>query len=175
MKRRTVAAIVAALLVVGLVVVAVLRPVPYVTFAPGPTVNVLGSYNKLPIIEVSGHPSYRDKGGLRLLTVIPSGPEDRVSLAQMVLAWADTTVTALVSVMPPAPVSTLPSANIRKNAYPPSKLALSTTTWKYVPATLLLKLKVFSSPLYIWLAPVRSPRLPNTEPISTSASSEFPT
>src|ERR1700709_1380371 len=70
MKRRTVAAIVAALLVVGLVGVAVLRPVPYATFAPGPT-------------------SYRDQGGLRLLTVIPSGPEDRVSLAQMVLAWAD--------------------------------------------------------------------------------------
>ncbi len=89
MKRRTVAAIVAALLVVGLTVVVVLRPVPYVTFAPGPTVNVLGTYDKQPIIEVTGHPSYRDKGGLRLLTVIPSGPEDRVSLAQMVLAWAD--------------------------------------------------------------------------------------
>ena len=62
---------------------------PYVTFAPGPTVNVLGSYRSKPIIEVTGHPSYRDKGGLRLLTVIPSGPEDRSAWRQMVLAWAD--------------------------------------------------------------------------------------
>jgi PDZ domain-containing protein len=89
MKRRSVAAIVATLLVVGLVVVAVLRPVPYVTFAPGPTVNVLGNNGKDPIIEVSGHTAYRDKGALRLLTVIPSGPQERVSLAQMMLAWVD--------------------------------------------------------------------------------------
>ena len=89
MTRRTVAGIVAALLVLGLAAVIVLRPVPYVTFAPGPTVNVLGKFDKKPIIEVSGRKSYRDKGGLRLLTVIPSGPEDRISLAQMVLAWAD--------------------------------------------------------------------------------------
>ena len=88
MTRRTVAGIVAALLVLGLAAVIVLRPVPYVTFAPGPTVNVLGKYDKEPIIEVSGRQSYRDKGGLRLLTVIPSGPEDRISLAQMMLAWA---------------------------------------------------------------------------------------
>jgi PDZ domain-containing protein len=89
MNRRTVAGIVAALLVVGLATVAALRPVPYVTFAPGPTVNVLGMSGKAPIIQVSGHPVYRDKGGLRLLTVVPSGPDQKISLAQLVMAWAD--------------------------------------------------------------------------------------
>ncbi|MBV9831847.1 MAG: signaling protein, partial [Marmoricola sp.] len=89
MKRRTVAGLVAAVLVVGLAVVAAVRPVPYVTFAPGPTVNVLGEYQNKPIIEVTGHRTYRDKGELRLLTVVPSGPQEKVSLAQMVFAWAD--------------------------------------------------------------------------------------
>jgi PDZ domain-containing protein len=89
MKRRTVAGILAALLVLGLAAVAAVRPVPYVTFAPGPTVNVLGDFEKKPIIEVSGHKTYHDGGGLRLLTVVPSGPDEKISLAQMVLAWAD--------------------------------------------------------------------------------------
>ena len=34
------------------------RRCPYVTFAPGPTVNVLGKYDGKPIIEVSGHKTY---------------------------------------------------------------------------------------------------------------------
>ena len=89
MKRRTVAGLVAAVLVVALATVAATRSVPYVTFAPGPTVNVLGSYEKKPIIEVSGHTAYHDPGELRLLTVIPSGPDQKVSLVQLALAWAD--------------------------------------------------------------------------------------
>jgi PDZ domain-containing protein len=89
MKRRTVATILAAVLFLTLVVVVITRSVPYVTFAPGPTVDVLGTYQKKPIIEVSGHQSYRDKGQLRLLTVIPSGPQQRVNLIQMALAWID--------------------------------------------------------------------------------------
>jgi PDZ domain-containing protein len=88
-KRRTVAGLVAAFLVLALTVVASTRSVPYVTFAPGPTVNVLGDYDKKPIIEVSGHQTYRDKGQLRLLTVIPSGPDEKISLVQLLLAWAN--------------------------------------------------------------------------------------
>jgi PDZ domain-containing protein len=88
-KRRTVAGLVAAALVIALATVAATRSVPYVTFAPGPTVNVLGEYEKKPIIEVSGHKTYRDDGQLRLLTVIPSGPDEKISLVQLLLAWAD--------------------------------------------------------------------------------------
>ncbi len=42
MTRRTIAGIIASSLLVAMVVVAVALPVPYVTFSPGPTVDVLG-------------------------------------------------------------------------------------------------------------------------------------
>jgi PDZ domain-containing protein len=76
-------------LVVAMSVVAFRKPVPYATFSPGPTVNVLGKSDKKDIISVSGRKVYRDNGGLRLLTVIPSGPEDKVSIPQLVTAWVD--------------------------------------------------------------------------------------
>jgi PDZ domain-containing protein len=91
-RRRTWAGILAAVLVVGLAVQAARQPVPYVTFAPGPTVNVLGKSGKADIISVKGRASYRDKGGLRLTTVIPSGPDrsrDKVYLPELVTAWLD--------------------------------------------------------------------------------------
>jgi Lon-like protease len=89
MSRRTWASLLAVVLVVGLSVVAARKSVPYVTFSPGPTVNVLGSYNDKSIIQVTGHREYRDKGALRLTTIIPTGPSDKVSIPQMVLAWID--------------------------------------------------------------------------------------
>ena len=89
MSRRTWASLLALVLVVGLSVVAARQAVPYVTFSPGPTVNVLGSFDDKPIITVTGHPSYRDKGALRLTTVIPSGPQDKVNIATMFFAWLD--------------------------------------------------------------------------------------
>ncbi len=92
MRRRTWAGLVAVVLLVGLSVAAYRKPVPYVTFSPGPTVNVLGTYEKKDIISVSGRKSYRDNGGLRLTTVVPSGPDkvkDKVSIPQLVIAWLD--------------------------------------------------------------------------------------
>jgi PDZ domain-containing protein len=88
LSRRSWAALLALVLTIGLGGYAASRPVPYVTFAPGPTVNVLGTFEKKDIIEVSGRKTYEDKGGLRLVTVIPSGPDTKVSLAQLVWAWA---------------------------------------------------------------------------------------
>lgn len=89
MKRRTRAGLLALVLLVGLAVVAASRPVPYVTFAPGPTVNVLGKSDKQQIISVEGRQAYRDEGGLRLTTVIPSGPSRKVSIPELITAWAD--------------------------------------------------------------------------------------
>ncbi len=89
MSRRTWASLMALALVIGLSVVAARKPVPYVTFSPGPTVNVLGTYEKKDIITVEGHRSYRDEGALRLVTIVPSGPDRKVSLPRMVLAWLD--------------------------------------------------------------------------------------
>ena len=53
MRRSTWAALTAVVLVVGLSVAAALQPVPYVTFSPGPTVNVLGKFDGKSIITVA--------------------------------------------------------------------------------------------------------------------------
>ncbi len=92
LSRGTKAGLLAVVLVVVLSAIALRQPVPYVTFSPGPTVNVLGKYEKKDIISVSGRASYRDDGGLRLTTVIPSGPDkskDKVSIPQVIRAWLD--------------------------------------------------------------------------------------
>src|ERR1700712_5736676 len=89
MRRRTWAGLLALVLLVGMSVVALRGPVPYGAFAAGPPVNVLGKTAKGDIISVAGHTEHRDKGGLRLLTVIPSGPDEKVSIPQLVTAWLD--------------------------------------------------------------------------------------
>jgi PDZ domain-containing protein len=89
MTRRTWASILAVVLVVGLSVVAARKSVPYVTFSPGPTVNVLGKVGDKSIIQVTGHASYRDKGELRLTTIVPTGPSQKVNIPTMVFAWID--------------------------------------------------------------------------------------
>ncbi len=89
MRRRTWAGLLAVVLVVGMAVLAATEPVPYVTFGPGPTVNVLGKYKKDDIITVSGHKAYQDDGGLHLTTVVPSGPDEKISIPQLVSAWVD--------------------------------------------------------------------------------------
>lgn len=89
MRRRTWAGLLAVVLLAAMSVQAFRQPVPYATFSPGPTVNVLGKSGKLDIISVSGRTSYRDDGGLRLTTVIPSGPGSKVSIPELVSAWLD--------------------------------------------------------------------------------------
>jgi PDZ domain-containing protein len=89
MRRRTWAGLLAVVLVIGLSAFASRKPVPYATFSPGPTVNVLGKSGKSEIITVGGRTSYRDDGGLRLTTVIASGAGEKISIAQLVTAWLD--------------------------------------------------------------------------------------
>lgn len=63
-------ALVSGALVVACVLALVLVPVPFVTWAPGRTVNVLGTNDKgKPMISVSGLPNRRSDGQLRLTTV----------------------------------------------------------------------------------------------------------
>jgi PDZ domain-containing protein len=52
---------------------------------------VLGHFDGKPILQVSGHRVYRDKGGLRMVTVSPTGPGDNVNILAVVRAWADPT------------------------------------------------------------------------------------
>jgi PDZ domain-containing protein len=76
MTQRTLAGIVAVPLLIGLWLTAALMPLPFVTYEPGITVDVLGTNgDNQEIIEVSGHRVYRDDGQLRMTTVYVSQPQ----------------------------------------------------------------------------------------------------
>jgi PDZ domain-containing protein len=88
MTQRNLAAVIAAPLLIGLWVVVLTQPLPYVTYKPGVTVNVLGDPDGEPIIQVSGHKAYRDDGELRMTTVFVSRPKPAtVNLFQLMQAW----------------------------------------------------------------------------------------
>ncbi len=87
MSQRIVAGLAAVPLVAVMWIVAALAPLPYVTYHPGPTVDVLGTEGGTPIIEVSGHETYADGGELRLTTIYVDDPEDRVGLLQLLADW----------------------------------------------------------------------------------------
>ncbi|HEY0950795.1 YlbL family protein [Nocardioides sp.] len=78
MTQRTVAGLLAVPLLIGLWVTAALKPLPFVTYEPGLTVDVLGANEEgKPIIEVEGHRTYPDDGQLRMTTVYVSQPEPK--------------------------------------------------------------------------------------------------
>ncbi len=91
MSRRTLASIVACVLLVLLFGAAAFLPVPYVTMSPGPTINVLGEHNGHEIVEVSGHKTYPAGGQLRMVTVSVTSPGRQISLAEAMEAWFDPT------------------------------------------------------------------------------------
>ncbi|HET6165220.1 MAG TPA: PDZ domain-containing protein [Marmoricola sp.] len=97
MSRRTTAGLLALGLIVVLGTVGLVRPVHYVTFRPGPTMNVLGTYDGKTIVNVTGHKTYRDDGALRMVTVFAGGPDDEVTLAGMLYGWADPDIAVLPS------------------------------------------------------------------------------
>ena len=89
MNQRFVAAMVAMPLVIALAVVAWVRPLPYVRYAPGPTLDVLSAPDGKEIIQVSGHKTYRDDGELRMTTVSVSQRENRMNLFEVMVTWLD--------------------------------------------------------------------------------------
>jgi PDZ domain-containing protein len=75
MTQRTVAGLLAVPLLIGLWLAAALKPLPFVTYEPGLTVDVLGTNDAGDeIIEVRGHKVFRDDGQLRMTTVYVSQP-----------------------------------------------------------------------------------------------------
>jgi PDZ domain-containing protein len=91
MKQRTLAATIALPLVVALLLAAWLVPLPYSVYRPGVTLNVLGdeSPDGKPIIQVAGHPVYRDGGQLRMTTVSVTRRDTRIGLLGLLGAWFD--------------------------------------------------------------------------------------
>jgi PDZ domain-containing protein len=85
--RQTWTAFASALLFVGLAVMLVLVPVPFVSWSPGDTRDTLGSVDNEPIIKVSGIETYSTTGRLDM-TVVSTTPADaRLSLPQALLSY----------------------------------------------------------------------------------------
>jgi Lon-like protease len=87
MTQRNLAGLLAAPLLIGLWIFALVQPLPYVTFRPGPTLDVLGEADGQEIIQVDGHKTYAAEGQLRMTTVRNSQPGARVSLVDLMEAW----------------------------------------------------------------------------------------
>jgi PDZ domain-containing protein len=88
MSQRMIAAVVAAPLVVVLLALAAFAPLPYVTYRPGGTFDVLGTGDSgQEIIQVEGQKTYRDEGELRMTTVIVSQPKQENSLLELMATW----------------------------------------------------------------------------------------
>lgn len=95
MSRRTVAGLLALGLVAVLVTLAARKPVDYVTFRPGPTMNILGEYAGKKIIDVEGRKTYPTEGTLRMVTVYESGPDQKINIFGVVSGWLDPDVAVL--------------------------------------------------------------------------------
>jgi PDZ domain-containing protein len=88
MTQRTLAGLVAVPLLLALWVAAGVEGLPYVTYAPGLTVNVLGDNGKgQPIITVDGHKTYTGTGQLRMTTVYVSQPQARNNIFELMHDW----------------------------------------------------------------------------------------
>lgn len=103
MTQRTWAGLLAVPLLLALWVVALVLPLPFVTYEPGLTVDILDNADGEEIIQVDGHKTYRDDGELRLTTVYVSRPESHVNLFQVMEGWisADDAVYPRRVVYPP--------------------------------------------------------------------------
>ncbi len=90
MNQRLIAAVIAVPLVLGLLVTAAFMPLPYVSYKPGYTVDVLAKDdNSAEIIQVLGAKTYRDDGELRMTTVLVTPPEQQRNLFDLMYTWID--------------------------------------------------------------------------------------
>jgi len=89
MSQRTIAALLAVPLLLGLFVVVGTQPLPYVTYRPGPSLDILAAPDGKEIVEVVGEKAYRDAGELRLTTIYVDQPQEDVTLDELMRAWLD--------------------------------------------------------------------------------------
>lgn len=78
---------VCALPVVALIAAAVFAPLPFSVAQPGMTANVLGENKGTQVITVSGAPTRRTSGQLRMTTIEATGPDTNVSLGDVIDGW----------------------------------------------------------------------------------------
>lgn len=89
MSQRTRAGLIAACLLAVLWAVAAFTALPYVTYSPGPTVDILSATEGKEKVQVSGHKAYHDEGELRLTTIYVDDPQESVTLLELLKAYVD--------------------------------------------------------------------------------------
>lgn len=89
MSQRTRAGLIALCLLAVLWGAAAFLPLPYVTYYPGPTVDILGEADGEETVQVTGHEAYYDDGELRMTTVFVSTPQEDVTLPELLRAYFD--------------------------------------------------------------------------------------
>jgi PDZ domain-containing protein len=87
MTQRTWAALLAVPLVIVLGLYMAVTPLPFVSYAPGLTINVLGENDGKPIISVQGHRTYHDDGELRMTTVSVTQRDAKLDLFTLMSTW----------------------------------------------------------------------------------------
>lgn len=75
------------LILIALLCAGVLIPVPYSEMSPGPTVNTLGKVDGEPVLQISGHPTYKTSGNLNMTTVRVTGADYNMNLVEAVYGW----------------------------------------------------------------------------------------
>ncbi|MFB9734530.1 S16 family serine protease [Streptomyces thermocoprophilus] len=73
--------------VAALIATAAFAPLPFVLAQPGMTANVLGDNKGTPVITISGAPTRRTSGELRMVTIEATPPDARISLGDVVDGW----------------------------------------------------------------------------------------
>lgn len=75
---------------VGLVVVALVLPVPFVKLAPGPTFNIIGENDGKPVLTITGTQTFPGTGNLDMTTVLESGgPRGGLTFIDAIASWFD--------------------------------------------------------------------------------------
>lgn len=74
----------------ALIAVALLLPVPFVKMAPGPTFNVIGDDDGVPVIQITGTETFPVTGTLDMTTVLESGgPRGGLTFVDAIASWLD--------------------------------------------------------------------------------------
>ena len=78
---------VCALPVVALLATAAFAPLPFTLTQPGLTANVLGENRGEPVITISGAPTRKTSGQLRMTTIEATSPDTTVRVGDVIDAW----------------------------------------------------------------------------------------
>lgn len=86
MSRRALTLLLSALLAALLAGAALVAPVPYVAYLPGPTFDTLGEVAGTPVIDVEGRETFPAEGRLDLTTI---SVRSELTLAEALVDWFD--------------------------------------------------------------------------------------